>query len=369
MIIGMDFSSLEETERKGGKFRVNGVEGDLVKILADHGANAARLRLWLDPYGSDHTPYEGGTCDLGCVERLSRRAMEQGMEVLLDFHYSDFWCDPGRQLIPKGWAGQSLEQLCTSLYDYTARVLDHLDKAGVAPAKVQVGNEITNGMLWPVARLTDESPRQGYDALAALLRAGTSAVRGSSDAQIMLHLENSGNKALWTDWFDNITAREVNFDLIGASYYPYWHGTMEQLEDNLNHCIQRYGKDVYVVETSYPFTTRHYNPNSDTANLCIASGCCADGRPSPYEITPEGQERFLVDLMSLIRRLHGGRGKGLYYWEPGWVPANGTSWASRAALAYCGEEEKSTGNEWSNQCLFDYNGDDLPALQVFKKKV
>lgn len=366
MIIGMDFSSLEETERKGGRFFVDGREVELVSCLAEHGADMARLRLWLDPYGPDGEAYEGGTCDLDTLIRLGRRAKNAGMGILLDLHYSDFWCDPSRQLVPKAWQGQSLEELCESVYSYTADVLRRLEREGLAPAMVQVGNEITNGFLWPFARLSDETPRTGFDALAKLLKAGVAAVRDNSSAQVMLHLERGGDKALWQEWFDNIVARGVDFDVIGASYYPYWHGTMEQLRDNLNNCIHRYGKDVYVVETSYPFTTKHYDPNSDTVDLCIASGCCADGKPSPYELTPEGQRKFIVDLLNLVKSLDNGCGKGVYWWEPGWIPAQGTSWASRAALEYCSEQEKHTGNEWSNQCLFDYGGQALPALKVFK---
>lgn len=368
MIFGADFSSLEETERQGGRFIAHGQEKDLVTHLKDAGISYARLRLWLDPYGEDGEPYMGGTCDLEKVERMARRAKEAGMKVLLDLHYSDFWCDPGRQMIPKAWQGQSLEQMCVSLYDHTASVLDHLKAAGLEPDSVQVGNEITNGMLWPVAKLTEGSPRQGYDALAALLRSGVRAVREHSGAEVVLHLENSGKKELWQEWFDEIIARGVEFDIIGASYYPYWHGTMEELTANLENCIARYGKDIWIVETSYPYTTEHYDPNSNTAALCIADGAHRwDGSPVTHPLTPEGQIAFISDLTALVKGLPQGRGKGIFWWEPGWIPAPGSSWASRASLRYCHEEEKTTGNEWANQCMFDYHGNALPVLDVFNE--
>ena len=363
MILGMDFTSLEETEKQGGKFYVHGREVDLVKQLADIGTAYARLRLWVDPYDADGNPYMGGTCDMGTLERLTRRAKDAGMELLLDFHYSDFWCDPGRQMIPKSWQGQSLEQMCDSLYRYTADTLDRLKELDLEPAAVQVGNEITNGMLWPVGRISDSWPRQGYDALAELVKSGIRAVREHSSASVLLHLENSGKKALWQNWFDEMMARGVEFDIIGASYYPYWHGTMEEFRENMENCIARYGKDIWVVETSYPFTTEHYRPDGKRANLCIADGAHRwDGSPVTHPLTPEGQIAFINDLKDLVEALPEGRGKAIFWWEPGWIPSAGSSWASEASLRYCHEEEKPTGNEWANQCLFDYQGEATPAL-------
>lgn len=368
MIFGMDFTSLAETERLGGTFCADGKEVDLVTHLADCGVTSARLRLWLNPYDENGAPYMGGTCDLATVEQLAKRAKAAGMDFLLDLHYSDFWCDPARQMIPKAWQGQDPDTMCQSLYNYTAEVLEHFKKAGVEPAAVQVGNEITNGMLWPIARLSDEYPRQGYDALAKFLKAGCKAVREHSSARIVLHLENSGDKVKWQDWLDAMVARDVPFDVIGASYYPYWHGTMEELKDNLENCISRYGKDIWIVETAYPFTTEHFDPNSNTASLCIADGAKRfDGSPVTHPLTIEGQKTFLRDLLTLVRDLSEGRGKAVYWWEPGWLGVKGSSWASPASLRYCGEEGKTCGNEWANQCLFDYRGEALPALYEFQK--
>lgn len=367
MIFGVDISSLEETEKQGGRFFAEGEQVDLVKQLAKSGATSVRLRLWVDPYDEAGNPYMGGTCDLGTVTRLAQRAKDTGMDLLLDLHYSDFWCDPGRQMIPKAWQGQTLEELCESVYRFTADTLAHLKAQDLEPAAVQVGNEITNGMLWPVGKLPDDDRESGYDALAALLRSGIRAARDHSAAKVMLHLENSGNKELWQAWLDAMTQRGVEFDILGASYYPYWHGTMEQLRENLENCIARYGKDIWVVETSYPFTTEHFDPNSSTAALCIADGARRwNGDPVTHPLTPEGQAAFFRDLLALVEGLPEGRGKALYWWEPGWIPAEGSSWASSASLRYCGEEEKKTGNEWANQCLFDYSGSATPALEVFR---
>ncbi len=372
----MDFSTLEETEALGGVFRQDGQADDLVRILAQNGTNAARLRLWVDPYGEDGAPFGGGTCDLPLVIRLARRAKDAGMRFLLDLHYSDFWCDPGRQLPPKAWKTLRLDELETRVYDYTRNVLHTLEQAGLTPDMVQVGNEITNGMLWPIGRLSDPEPgkaRQGFDALSKLVNAGCRAVRDGSSARIMLHLERSGDNAVWREWFDRLLARGADFDVIGASYYPYWHGNFTALKNNLNDMIARYQKDVMVVETAYAFTSEHFDPTQAGANLVINDSLkCYDGSDAPYPLTPEGQRLFVKELLELVASLDGGRGTGVYYWEPAWLPLPGSTWASEAARIYMQEEEKPGGNEWANQCIFDYQGNATPALkefQAFSKKI
>lgn len=367
MLAGVDISSLEETEKKGGRFFDKGVRVDALECLVFYGADAARLRLWLDPYGEDKTAYEGGTCDIECVTRLAKRAKNLGMKLLLDIHYSDFWCDPQRQLIPKSWRGLSTQQLCKSVYDYTAGIIRQMESSGVVPEMVQVGNEITNGFLWPNGRLTGDGERRGFDNLASLLRSGLRAVKDSSDAKTVLHLESSCNTELWQNRLDNIFDRGVDCDILGASYYPYWHGDMYRLHENLNNCIRRYDKDILVVETSYPFTTEHYAPGAGETKLCISSDVCADGKKAPFELSPKGQRKFLQSIKKLVSSLDRGRGLGFFWWEPAWIPANATRWASESALEYCGEQGKNTGNEWSNQCLFDYGGNALPALRDFGK--
>ena len=369
--LGMDFSTLEETERLGGVFRQNGQAGDLVNILADNGVNAARLRLWVDPYSQAGEPYGAGNCDLSCVMRLAKRAKARGMRVLLDLHYSDFWCDPGRQLPPKAWEGLPPEKLCGAVYDYTRNVLRTLKKADIEPDMVQVGNEITNGMLWPTGRLSDPEPgkkRTGFDALAPLVRAGCEAVRAESGAQVMLHLERSGDNAVWREWFDEMLARGVDFDVIGASYYPYWHGSFEMLRANLADMIRRYGKDVIVVETAYAFTSAHFAPEQPGAHLVINDSLkCFDGSDAPYPLTPEGQRAFTEELLRLVQNLPQGRGKGVYYWEPAWLPLPGSTWATEAARRYINELHKPGGNEWANQCMFDYEGSANIALAEFRR--
>ena len=365
----MDFSTLEETEALGGVFRQNGNAGDLVEILAKNGVNAARLRLWVNPHSPSGEPYGAGTCDLPLVIRLARRAKNSGMRLLLDLHYSDFWCDPGRQLPPKGWGTLDLPRLSVRVYDYTRDVLATLAKEGLSPDMVQVGNEITNGILWPLGRLSDPEPekaRQGFDGLSWLVNAGCRAVREHSDARVMLHLERSGDNAVWREWFDRMIARGADFDIIGASYYPYWHGSFDALRQNLNDMIARYHKDVMIVETAYAFTPAHFDPARENANLVINDSLkCYDGSDAPYPLTMEGQRLFTKGLLHLVDGLDGGRGKGVYYWEPAWLPLSGSTWATQAAREYMCEKHKPGGNEWANQCLFDYQGNATPALKEF----
>ena len=362
--LGMDFSTLEETEALGGVFFQDGVAGDLPKLLKASGVNAARLRLWVNPYAPDGAPYGGGTSDLPRLVRLAKRAKANGMRFLLDLHYSDFWCDPGRQLPPKGWEKLSFPALCDRVYAYTAEVLAELRREGVTPDWVQVGNEITNGMLFPFGALREEGDgsRTGYAELSLLLNAGCRAVRDACDARIVLHLENSGNNVIWRQWLDAVTARGVEFDIIGASYYPFWHGSMAGLGANLEDVSQRYGKDVAVVETSYAFTTE--TPDASCAPLVISDPVrCFDGSPAPYPLTREGQRCFVRDILACVASLP--RGIGVFYWEPGWLPVPGSTWATEAARQYMHETDKPGGNEWANQCLFDYAGNANPALSEF----
>ncbi len=367
MILGADISTLDETKRLGGRFYdSDGKEGELVPILVENGFNAVRLRLWNDPYSLEGEPYGAGGCDLPCLMRTARSAVDAGMDFLLDFHYSDFWCDPSRQLLPKAWQNMSFTQLTQAVYDYTRDILVTLSDAGLSPRWVQPGNEITGGMLWPLGKL--DGSQEGFDRLCALLNSACRAIREYSDAKIILHLERSGDNACYREWFDQMVAHDVPFDIIGVSYYPFWHGDFNALSANLSDMIARYGREVMVIETSYAFTGEHYDASSDNVNLVInGSLTMADGSAPPYPLDREGQVDFVRKLLGTIAALPEGKGTGFWYWEPAWIPVSGSTWATEAAREYIGEQEKLGGNEWANQCLFDYQGRATPALKEFKK--
>jgi arabinogalactan endo-1,4-beta-galactosidase len=362
MEIGMDISTLEETERLGGKFYENGKENPLLDILKRHGVTSIRLRLWNDPFNEKGENYGAGGCDIETVLRTARRAVENGMNWVLDFHYSDFWADPARQLIPKAWRSFTLEQMEKAVYEYTKETLARCKNEALYPGYAQIGNEITNGMLWPVGRAEydkDGNP-VSYGNMTRLLKAGTAAARESGNVKIILHLERSYDNVRYRQWFDAVMTAGVDYDIIGISYYPHWHGTMKKIKDNLEDISSRYNKDVMVVETAYPFTNEHYADIPGVSLAVSDKTASPDGNPPQYPHSVEGQRNFLRDLVKMVKSVK--RCTGLYYWEPGWLPTDGSTWSTGDARKYMGEEHKTGGNEWANQCLFDYKGNLLPAI-------
>lgn len=372
-IKGMDVSTLLEEEACGARYYDHGVEMDLFDILQSYGVNSVRLRLWNDPYDEDGTPYGAGTNDLEKTIALAKRAKSHGMTWLLDFHYSDFWADPGKQIVPKAWRGLDVAGLEKAVYDYTVEVMRRLGQEGVPPDLVQVGNELTNGLLWP----TGKKPE--YDNLARYINAGIRGVRAvDGRIPIMIHLDNGGFNEMYVDWFEHFMERGEPFDIIGLSYYPFWHGTMDQLEFNLRDMARRYGKRLVIAEVSMGFTMEDYrdrerNRSGKSADG-PASGSDADElkgmatRPElveklEYPMSIQGQADFMRDIMERIKAVPGGA--GFYYWEPAWIPVPGCGWANEAALLYTGEKGPG-GNEWANQALFDYDGNALPALEVIR---
>jgi arabinogalactan endo-1,4-beta-galactosidase len=359
-IKGMDISTLLEQEECGAHYYDNGREGDLLEILKSYGANYVRLRLWNDPYAEDGTPYGAGTNDLEKTIIMAKRALKLGMGFLLDIHYSDFWADPGKQTVPKAWKGYREEELEQAVFDFTKETMEVLLKNQVPPTMVQVGNELTNGLLWPTGK------KPAFDTIARYIRAGIRAVRTvDKDVPIMIHLDNGGYNAMYREWFDEFTKRETDFQIIGLSYYPFWHGTLEELEYNMRDMEKRYQKELVVAEVSMGFTMEDY---AEYEKLAPEERKGMATSPQlvekiEYPMTVEGQSDFMKDVMKRIASVPGGR--GFFYWEPGWTPVPGCGWASEAALAYTGEAGPG-GNEWANQALFDYKGNALPALQAIR---
>ena len=244
-MIGADISHLPELEGKGIKFSDNAVQKDAIEILKDHGFNYVRLRIFNDPATENGYAPGKGFCDLNHTKEMAKRVKAAGMKLLLDFHYSDYWADPGHQIKPAAWKGLSFEQLKKTLYDYTLMVMTELKKQGTLPDMVQVGNEINHGIVWPEGNI------QSIDSLAQLLNAGIAAVKAVDPAMvIMLHVALGGQNDETVFFVDNMLKRKVHFDVIGLSYYPKWHGTLDDLRDNMHDLIRRYDKDIIVVEYS-----------------------------------------------------------------------------------------------------------------------
>ncbi|MEW9529938.1 glycosyl hydrolase 53 family protein [Microbispora sp. NPDC049125] len=333
---GADVSSLAKSEARGGVYRTSsGATGDALTILKGGGVNYARLKVWVNPADGYNTKTQ--------VLAMARRIKALGMGLLVDFHYSDTWADPGKQYKPAAWTGYTYDRLKTAVYDHTYDVLSALKAQGTTADMVQVGNEINDGMLWEDGRSSD------FGKLAGLLNSGYAAVKAvSSSTKVVLHLAEGGNNALFRWWFDSAAARGVAYDVIGVSYYPYWHGTFGAFQANLNDIAARYGKPVLVVETAYPFSTG----NEDGLGNIITSAEPVAGYPA----SPAGQAAMLRDVMSLVQAVRDGRGLGVVYWEPTWTAVSGNGWDPA---------DPSSGNGWENQALFDFGDRALPALAEF----
>jgi arabinogalactan endo-1,4-beta-galactosidase len=355
-IMGADVSMLKQIEDGGGKFSEDGVEKDALTILKDHGVNWIRLRIWNDPTDAAGASLGGGNNDLDTTAAIAARAKSLGFKWLLDFHYSDWWADPGKQNMPKAWVGLSADDLQKAVYDYTTQVIQTLVDADAMPDMVQIGNEVNGGMMWPAGKTSKEGAEEvgGYDGFAALLKSGVQAVRdndpNNADPQkrvkIVIHLANGGDNKLYRTVFDALTERKVDFDVIGLSYYNYWHGPLDDLKSNMKDISQRYHKDVVIAETAYAATLKD---KDGFANLFTDR----EQKLGFYEPTVQGQATAIRDVMEAVADVPDGRGLGIFYWEPDWIAVDGAGWKT-------GE-----GDAWENQALFSFSGAALPSMNVF----
>ena len=358
-IKGMDVSMLPELEALGAKYYDQGKQEDAITIMQAHGINYIRARLWVNPQSSDHKAFGGGNSTLDRAIELGKRAHAHGMKYLLDIHYSDFWTDPGKQMKPQSWEKLPFDKLVTKVYDYTDQVMKAHRQAGVVPDMVQVGNELNSGMLWPDGKSWGGDGKE-FDRLSKLLKAGIKGVRDNTQTgetiPVMLHLAKAGDNGAFRWWFDEITKHQVQYDVIGMSYYPFWHGPMNKVQENLNDVIARYHKPVMLVETSFPFTSK----NGDS----LANGYAENKPIEGYPISVNGQAHFLNDIMMMLNNLPNKIGLGIVYWEPEWLPVKGATWATKAGMDYT-QDHWAEGNSWENQALFDFQGNTLPSMQVF----
>ena len=313
---GMDISSLPEYISSGEKFyNAAGKETDAFDLLSENGVNSVRLRIWNEP---ERVPDSGGWCSLSDTVAMGKRIKEHGMHFVLDFHYSDWWADPGQQNKPFAWKDLSFTELVQAVYDYTFEVLTVLRDNGCLPDMVQVGNEIRSGMLFPDGAVPH------HNNLATLLNAGIRAVRDiSPDIRVMIHLDQGGRFYCLKEWFDNVFAAGLlSIDAIGISFYSFWHGTFMDLRDSMRQLIDTYGLPVYVVETAHPWRT------------------CPTGHVSEAQMKTAGlpagiaeQKTSLQLIMQIASSVSGNLDTGVYYWEPLVIPARGHgSWAENMGM-------------------------------------
>ncbi len=334
-IKGADISFIPQIEDNGGVYKEAGLPKDPLKIFRDHGFNYIRLKLW-------HTPAENYN-NLEKILYMAGRIKAQGLPWLLDFHYSDTWADPGHQRKPRAWENIPFEALKDSVYQYTKNVLRALNDQGTLPAMVQLGNEINAGMLWNDGRVGG-----AYDSnwpnFAALIKEGIRGVRESCAAgdsiKILIHIANAANNSGNRWFFDHLIANGVNFDVIGLSFYPWWHGTLGQVKSNLNDIASRYQKDIVIAEYAYPWTLQWF----DNQNNIVGS---QSQLHSGYPASVDGQASFIRDLMNIVRQVKNGRGKGMFYWAPEYISV------------------PNFLSNWENNALFDFQANVLRSMDVF----
>ena len=367
-IRGMDASAVLAVENSGAKYYgFDGEEQDVFKTLAEAGVNYIRLRVWNDPYDENGNGYGGGNNDVATAIELGKRATQYGMKVCIDFHYSDFWADPAKQYVPKAWKGMSLEQKSDALYDFTVTSLTDILNAGVDVCMVQVGNEINKGM----------SGETFVSSVAELLKAGSSAVREVSkaagkDIQVAVHytdIDKQGEVAKITADLDKYG---VDYDIFAMSYYSFWHGSMENMQEMAEYVQDTYGKKVVIAETSYCYTTED---GDGSGNSVSGDGDLVDG----YDATVQGQADMLRDICAAADEADI---MGVFYWEGTWIPVGpadagnssiwekyGSGWASSYSGSY---DPKDAGKyyggcSWDNQAMFDFTGHPLDSLKVFRE--
>ena len=300
LAFGGDLSIIKKLEDYGAVYKVNGVQKNGLQIFKENNYTWIRLRIF-------HTPdNEGPVCNsLSYTIELAKEAKQLGYKILLDFHYSDTWADPGKQFTPAVWNNLAFNVLADSVKLYTTRVLNSMGKAGVLPEMVQVGNEINNGMLWPYGKLYSDTGVTNWKGLTDLVKAGIQGVKdasGGSAIKIMIHAATGGNKTESETFYKEMIEYGVNFDVIGLSYYPWWHGTFDQLESNLQNLSSKFAREISVVETAY--YANNWYPAPDKWTLDV----------QPYPPTEQGQNDFLVELATRIKK-HPSV-KTVFYWEP-----------------------------------------------------
>lgn len=365
-IKGVDVSSIISLEDSGVKFyNSTGEVQDIFKTLHEAGVNYIRVRVWNNPYDSNGNGYGGGDNDLAKAIEIGKRATANGMKLLVDFHYSDFWADPGKQKAPKAWANLSFEDKKKALYTYTKESLLAMKNAGIDIGMVQVGNETNGGV----------AGEKDWTKMSALFSEGSKAVR-SVDPNILVavHFTNPETTGRYTSYAETLKKNNVDYDVFASSYYPFWHGTLSNLTSVLKNVADTYGKKVMVAETSYAYTAEDGDGHENTAPK-------DSGQTLDYPITVQGQANSVRDVIQAVANV-GEAGIGVFYWEAAWIPVGspqnlvqnkqlweeyGSGWAA----SYAKEYDPTDAGEWyggsavDNQALFDFNGKPLPSLNVF----
>ncbi len=362
-MMGADISSLSDLEKHGAKFyNARGQEDDLFNILKENGVNWIRLRVWNNPvYEADlydasgkliakkGQAYGGGNNSVAVDIPMAVRAKKAGLKVMIDFHYSDTWADPGKQNMPQDWKNLDAKALEREVQKFTAESLQKFIDAGCYPDAVQIGNELNGGFMWPIGKTWSANGEKigGMKEFLRLLDFASKGVRSVENGEkikIVVHLADGGDNKLYRYVFDEVKKAKIDYDIIGLSFYTYWHGTKEDLKKNLEDLSKRYGKEMAVVETAYGFTEED---GDDQGNNFMIFSAANDG----YKASVQGQATAIRDIIDAVASVKGG--VGVFYWEPAWLPVKGAGLSS------------TQGATWENQAMFDFTGRVLPSADVW----
>jgi len=371
-VMGADISTVIALEESGVKFMNwdGTAEQDLFVTLAEAGLTCVRVRVWNDPFDANGNGYGGGNCTIETALEIGKRAKAAGLDLMVDFHYSDFWADPAKQQSPKAWVDLNSDERTDAIYNYTVESLNLLKDNGIDVVAVQVGNETTNALA---------GISNSWTRVCKMFNAGSKAVREVyPDAKVVLHFTDP-QKGTYIEKADSLATNEVDYDIFASSYYPEYHGTLENLSAQFQYIVDTYGKDVMVAETAWGWTMEDGDGHGNNF-----------GGSGPYPVSVQGQANSLAKLIEAMSAF-GDDCWGVFYWEPAWVPLNntngltgdewqaaydlnkaaweqyGTGWAS----SYAGEYDAEDAGQWyggcacDNLCLFDFDGVPLESLKTF----
>ncbi|WP_282044258.1 glycoside hydrolase family 53 protein [Winogradskyella flava] len=336
---GMDLSFQSELEDYNIDYKdTNGNSVELLDFAKSKGTNLVRLKLW-------HTPQDGEN-GLEDVKNYALKLKSRNMDFLLNFHYSDYWADPGTQTPPVAWQNMTIDQLKTAIYSYTKDVVQQLKAQNTLPEMIQIGNETDSGFLWDYGKVWNEF-NNNWNNYVDLVSEAIRAVREvdtDNKVRIMLHHSSVENAIFF---FNELQPFHLDFDIIGLSYYPQFQiRNLDLVASKLNELANNFNKDILLVEVAYPFTLQW----NDNQTNYIGS---LDQTLSEFSPTPQGQKAYFEWLIQTIKNIPEDRGIGFCYWAPDWVAFNGN------------EATSTQGTSWENQCLFDFDLKALPALDVF----
>lgn len=362
-INGMDVSQVISLENSGVKYyNFDGEEEDVLKILSDNGINYIRVRVWNNPYDREGNGFGGGNCTIDTAVELGKRATKYGMKLLVDFHYSDFWADPSKQMCPRAWLGMTIDEKALALYQYTKESLQKLKDANVDVGMVQIGNETNNGLAGETT---------WYNRTILMKKASEAIREVTPKAKIAVHFANPEKAGSYQNYASKLNYYNLDYDIFASSYYPYWHGSLENLQTVLDEISDTYNKDTLVVETSYAYTTK----DTDSFSNTISDGGSVD---KPYPYTIQGQASEIRDIIQTVCNMK--RGIGVFYWEGAWISVGdnyeenlskweqyGSGWASSYSYIYDPEDAGKYygGSAVDNQAFFDENGKALESLKVW----